>query len=121
MTLRGTLEEHAALQAARRRERTPGFAELYALRTGVEATISQAVRTLALQRSCHSGFAKTHLQHVVTAATVAPLARDPCPKRRLTPPAVSSLRTNPEAPRNHNVREAMSVPKANMYVRMKFA
>jgi len=70
MTLRGTRDEHAALQAARRRERTPEFAALYALRAGVEATISQAVRAFGLRRSRYFGLAKTHLQHVATAAAM---------------------------------------------------
>ena len=55
---------------ARRRERTPEFARLYARRAGVEATSSQAVRGFGLRRSRYSGLAKTRLQHVATAAAM---------------------------------------------------
>ena len=69
MTLR-TRDEYAALQAARQRQRTPDFLSLYALRAGVGATISQAVRGFGLRRSRYFGRAKTHLQHVATAAAM---------------------------------------------------
>ena len=69
MTFR-TRNEHIALQAARRRQKTPEFTSLYAIRAGVEATISQGVRAFDLRRSRYFGYAKTHLQHVAIAAAM---------------------------------------------------
>ena len=53
--------QHAALQAARRRQRTSTFLQTYALRAGIEATISQGVRDFDLSRSRYLGLPKTHL------------------------------------------------------------
>ena len=69
MTLR-THEQHTALVEARRRETTPEYAALSAVRAGVEGTISQAVRGFGLRRSRYVGRAKTHLQHLATAAAM---------------------------------------------------
>jgi transposase len=54
-------EQHEALQAVRRRERTPTFAKQYARREGIEATISQGVRAFDMRRSRYVGENKTHL------------------------------------------------------------
>jgi transposase len=62
-----TDESYQALQAARQRQQSADFVERYALRAGVEGTISQAVRTFAMRRSRYFGLAKTHLQHVLIA------------------------------------------------------
>ncbi len=43
---------------------------LYHRRAGVEATISQGVRAFGLRRTRYRGQAKTHLQHVATAAAI---------------------------------------------------
>jgi hypothetical protein len=43
---------------------------LYARRSGIEGTISQGVRSLGLRRARYPGEAKTHLQHVATAAAM---------------------------------------------------
>jgi transposase len=69
MTFR-TRDEYTALQAARQRQKTPEFIGIYALRAGVEATVSQAVRGFGLRRSRYFGHAKTHLQHVASAAAM---------------------------------------------------
>lgn len=63
-------EPHLALQAARTRQTTDEFKQRYATRAGVEGTVSQGVRSLNLRRSCYIGLAKTHLQHVATAAAM---------------------------------------------------
>jgi transposase len=39
-------------------------------RAGIEGTISQATRSFDLRRSRYIGLAKTHLQHVATAAAI---------------------------------------------------
>ncbi len=58
----------AALQARRDEQGTQAFQADYALRAGVEGTISQAVRTTRLRRSPYNGLPKTHLQHVAIAS-----------------------------------------------------
>ena len=59
-----------ALYAARNRQQTPEFREQYAKRAGIEETLSQAVRRISLRRSRYIGLARTHLQHVLTAAAL---------------------------------------------------
>lgn len=61
---------HEALQEARRREETDEYKAEYRKRAGVEGTISQAVRACGLRRARYIGEAKTHLQHVATAAAI---------------------------------------------------
>lgn len=62
--------EHEALQAARQRQQTPEFKTCYAVRAGVEGTMSQSAYALGMRRARYIGEAKTHLQHVVTAAAM---------------------------------------------------
>lgn len=62
--------EHLAIQEARQRQATPAFKRAYARRAGVEGTISQAVHRADLRRSRYVGLAKTHLQHLATAAAL---------------------------------------------------
>lgn len=57
-------------QDARQRQQTTEFKEACTLRAGVEGTISQAAYALAARRSRYRGIAKTHLQHLATAAAV---------------------------------------------------
>jgi len=63
-------EEHEALVAARARETDPAFVAERQHRAGVEGTLSQGVRAMGLRRSRYVGLAKTHLQHVLTAAAI---------------------------------------------------
>lgn len=60
--------QHEALLAGRKREQTEQFKQEYAKRAGVEGTISQSVRTGEIRRARYFGQAKTHLQHLMTAA-----------------------------------------------------
>ena len=62
--------EHEALKAARARLGTKQGRRLYARRAGIEGTLSQGVRAFGLRRSRYLGLAKTHLQHVATAAAI---------------------------------------------------
>ncbi len=62
--------EHEALKAARERLTRKEGRRLYARRAGVEGTLSQGVRAFGLRCSRYLGLAKTHLQHVATAAAV---------------------------------------------------
>lgn len=63
-------EAYLALEMARQRQKTHDFVQRYAARAGIEGTISQAVGTLDLRRSRYIGLAKTHLQHILTAAAL---------------------------------------------------
>lgn len=58
------------LQNMRNAQQTEEFQLRYATRAGVEGAISQAVVALAMRRSRYRGLAKTHLQHVATAAAI---------------------------------------------------
>jgi transposase len=69
ITVRTEADYHA-LRAARRRETTDAFKEEYAKRAGIEGTISLGVRAFDLRRSRYVGRAKTHLQHLFTAAAI---------------------------------------------------
>jgi transposase len=63
-------DEFLALADARQREKTAAYAARYAKRAGVEGSLSQAVRRGGLRRARYVGLAKTHLQHVLTAAAL---------------------------------------------------
>ncbi len=63
-------EAHVALEAARQREQTKEFAEVYAGRAGIEGVHAQGVRRMGLRRSRYIGEPRTHLQHVATAAAI---------------------------------------------------
>lgn len=52
------------------RERSEEFKGEYARRAGVEGTISAGVRARGLRRSRYVGEAKTHFQHLATAAAI---------------------------------------------------
>jgi transposase len=69
MTLRPR-ELHEALQAARRRQETAEWKAEYAVRAGVEGTLSQGIRGFGLRRCRYIGLAKARLQHVATAAAI---------------------------------------------------
>ncbi len=63
-------ELYLALQSARERQSTKAFKEAYAIRAGIESTISQAVRVSDLRQARYFGLPKTHLQHVITATAI---------------------------------------------------
>ena len=65
-----TREEYEALRAARTRQDSAEGRSLYALRQGIEGTLSQAIRCFGLRRTRYRGLAKTRLQHVATAAAM---------------------------------------------------
>ena len=62
--------EYEALRAARGRSSTEEGRRRYARRAGIEGTISQGVRAFGLRRARYRGLARTHLQHVATAAAI---------------------------------------------------
>jgi transposase len=61
---------YLALQSARERQQTEAFKEAYAIRAGIESTISQAVRVSDLRQARYFGLPKTNLQHVITATAI---------------------------------------------------
>jgi transposase len=63
-------EDYEALAYARQRQTTEDFKKQYALRSGIEGTISQGVRGFSLRQCRYVGLAKTHLQHILTAAAI---------------------------------------------------
>jgi transposase len=67
LTLRFPPERHAMLLAARARQQTPEFHEVYRARCGVEGTFAQTTRNCGLRRARYIGQRKTHLQHLLTA------------------------------------------------------
>ena len=62
--------QYEALQAARQLQTTEAGRKLYNIQAGVEGTISQGVRAFGLRQSRYWGLAKTHLQHLATAAAI---------------------------------------------------
>jgi crotonobetainyl-CoA:carnitine CoA-transferase CaiB-like acyl-CoA transferase len=48
-------------------QQTEEWQRRYAVRAGIEATLSQTVRSNGLRRTRYRGLAKTHVQHVLTA------------------------------------------------------
>jgi transposase len=61
---------HEARQAARQRQETPECKEKYALRSGVESSLSQGIRRFALRQSRYRGLAGAHLQQLLTATAM---------------------------------------------------
>ncbi len=62
--------EYETLKRARDRQETDEFKINYKKRAGIEGTISQGTRSFELRRSRYLGLAKTHLQHLATAAAI---------------------------------------------------
>jgi hypothetical protein len=69
ITLRPQIE-HETIQQARADQATSAWRDRYAVRHGIEGTISQAVRSFGLRRSRYRGLAKTRLQHLLTATAI---------------------------------------------------
>jgi transposase len=92
---------HEALQTARQRQETPELAAQYALRAGVESSLSQGTRRFDLRRSRYLGLARTHLQHLLTATAmnivrvIAWLRGEPLGERRRQPGHFAQLAPHP--------------------------
>jgi len=61
---------HESLRAARTEQDTRSWQVKYRLRARVEGTIGQAVAVTGTRRARYRGLAKTHLEHVYTAAAL---------------------------------------------------
>jgi transposase len=92
---------HEAIQAARLRQKTPEFKAQYALRSGVESSLSQGIRRFDLRRSRYIGLARTNLQQLLTAAAmnvvrvIAWLWGEPLGERRRKPGHFARLAPHP--------------------------
>jgi len=92
---------HEAIQAARQRQETPEFKAQYALRAGVESSLSQGIRRFELRRSRYIGLARTHLQQLLNATAmnvvrvIAWLRGEPLGKRRRKPGHFARLAPHP--------------------------
>jgi transposase len=62
--------EHEALQARRVEQKSEIWKKRYSCRAGIEGTLSQGIRGFGLRRCRYVGHAKTHLQHLFTAAAI---------------------------------------------------
>jgi Transposase DDE domain len=86
---------------ARQRQETPEFTAQYALRAGVESSLSQGTRRFDLRRSRYLGLARTHLQHLLTATAmnlvrvIAWLRGEPLGERRRQPGHLAQLAPHP--------------------------
>lgn len=89
LTLRDQ-QRHEALQQRRTEQVTPEFQQRYGRRAGIEATLSQGVRVIGMRSARYLGHAKTHLQHVATAAAINLLRLD------------AMLTETPRAPTRHS-------------------
>jgi transposase len=63
-------ELHEAAQAARAQQNTKTWQDTYALRAGVEGTVSQALAITGIRHARYRGLPKTHLQHVYSAVAL---------------------------------------------------
>lgn len=62
--------QYEALREQRRIHASKEGKKLYNKRAGVEGTISQGVRAFGFRKTRYRGLAKTHLQHIATAAAI---------------------------------------------------
>ncbi|WP_329276511.1 IS1182 family transposase [Streptomyces sp. NBC_01451] len=67
LALLPTRELHEIQQSNRLDQNTEDWQRRYAIRAGIEATLSQTVRSNGLRRARYRGLAKTHVQHMLTA------------------------------------------------------
>jgi transposase len=63
-------EQHEAIQRIRAQRTTDEFKQKYRKRSGIEGTISQAVRAFDARRTRYIGLTKTHLQMIATAVAI---------------------------------------------------
>jgi transposase len=63
-------EQHEAIQRIRAQRTTDEFKQKYRKRSGIEGTLSQAVRAFDARRTRYIGLAKTHLQMIATAVAI---------------------------------------------------
>lgn len=67
--------DHEVLQSVRQLQTTLEWKAQYKARAGIEGTLSQGVGGFGLRRCRYLGLAKTHLQHIATAAAINNIVR----------------------------------------------
>jgi transposase len=86
---------HDVILAARQSQQTPEFKQAYAIRAGIEATVSETVRAHGARRARYIGLLKTHVQALLTATAVnlkrAALWLMAKPLAQTRPPGLSCL------------------------------
>jgi transposase len=96
-----TQAHHEAIQAARQRQETAAFKTQYALRAGVESSLSQGIRRFDRRRSRYLGLARTPLPQLLTATAmtivrvIAWLWGEPLGERRRPPGHLAQLSPHP--------------------------
>jgi Transposase DDE domain len=96
-----TQAHHEAIQAARQRQEITEFKAQYALRAGVESSLSQGIRRFDLRQSRYLGLARTHLQPWLTATAmnavrvIAWLRGEPLGERRREPGHFARMAPSP--------------------------
>jgi transposase len=84
-------EQYEALKAARERQSTSALRVEQPRRAGIEGILAYGIRACGLRRSRSIGLARTHVQHVLTAAAMNLvrvarwLADKPCVRMRRSP------------------------------------
>jgi IS5 family transposase len=63
-------EQHELLRDLRTEQQTEQWRQRYAARSGIEGTISQAVRAFGLRRCRYKGVAKARVQNILTATAI---------------------------------------------------
>ena len=63
-------QAYQALESRRQEQHSTAFQQAYALRAGIDQTISQGTRRTRMRRSPYRGERKTHLHHVQIAAGI---------------------------------------------------
>lgn len=73
----------------RAEQKTPEWQQKYAMRAGCEATVSETVHAHGLRHCRYHGLAKTHVQHVLTAAgtNIIRLSQHPATGHNPRPPS----------------------------------
>jgi transposase len=100
LTIR-TQAHHEAIQAARQRQETAEFKAQYALRAGVESSLSQGIRRVDLRQRRYIGLARTHLQQLLHATAmnvvrlIAWLRGEPLGENRRKPGHFACLAPHP--------------------------
>jgi Transposase DDE domain len=96
-----TQAHYEAIQAARRRQKTAAFKAQYALRAGVESSLSQGMRRFDRRQGRYIGLARTHLQQLLNATAmnvvrvIAWLRGEPSGEHRRQPGHFARLAPHP--------------------------
>jgi len=99
---------HEIQSRNRRKQETEAWQRKYALRAGCEATVSETVRAHGLRHCRYRGRAKTHVQHVLTAAGTNIARLSEC-----NPPGTHPRRTPRPTSHFHRLCETLTAPRSD--------